>query len=75
MIEIFAGWIIGASSMVLALHLAGRLKPLQGADATYTGNGITAISVDIAGNNGPQIDPFYARKLAEVLPDITERLK
>jgi hypothetical protein len=33
MIEIFAGWIIGASMMVLFLHYTGRLMPRQEEDA------------------------------------------
>jgi hypothetical protein len=75
MIEIFAGWIIGASMMALFLHYTGRLTPRQ--PETYTGssNQISAVGVDLAGNNGPRLDPFYRRKLEEVLPGSTERLR
>jgi hypothetical protein len=72
MIEFIAGFIVGASMMVLTFHYTNRLKPLPAAEATY--NQISAIGVDLAGNNGPRMDPFYRRKLEEVLPGITERL-
>jgi hypothetical protein len=75
MIEIFVGWIIGASSMVLFLHFTGRLTPRHPQTYTGTPNRIGAIGVDIGGNNGPKLDPFYQRKLEEVLPGITEKLK
>jgi hypothetical protein len=73
MFELIAGLIIGTSITILALHYTKRLKPIQAAETTYTG--ISAIGVDLAGNNGPQLDPFYRRKLEEVLPGITEKPK
>lgn len=76
MIEIIAGMIIGISIAILGLHFSGRLTPRR--PETYTGssNDVGAIGVDLAGdNNAPKLDPFYRRKLEEVLPGITEKLK
>jgi hypothetical protein len=76
MLEIFAGWIIGASMVVLFLHFTGRLTPRQPDTYTRTPDvGFSAIGVSLDGNNGPRLDPYYRRKLEEVLPGSTERLR
>jgi hypothetical protein len=57
MIEVFAGWIIGASMMPLFLHFTGRLTPRQ--PETYTGssNQFSVVSVDTSGRGGNELDP------------------
>jgi hypothetical protein len=70
MIELFAGALIGASLMLLGLHFSHRLKPRQ--PQTYTGSdvGISAVSVDLAGNNGPMVDVHYKRMLDPILANL-----
>lgn len=75
MIELFIGTLFGASAMVLFLHFTGRLTPRQPETYSGTSNRIGAVGVDIGGNNGPKLDPYWSRKLEQVLPRIEERLR